>query len=223
VAELAKQVGPIFLTRKPQFNDQIDALTFGVAAGTAYAAFETVVSYSPVFATGQLQTSEGLLTWIIVIVNLMLVKSLIYGTATGIAIATYSGRGEEVDGFTPAYYRSLALAIGANALYWLGVRLLAYVTFGQALSLVWGLVILGALILKLRVMMQSALLEAAVEDAVNNRRHSAATTETGYCPNCEVSLLPDSLFCIACGMSLRATSHAARHHIVEPVTSGGAA
>ncbi len=220
VAEVVKQAGAILLARKPAFDDQIDALTFGVASGTAYAAFETVVSYAPVFASNQLQTTEGLSTWLMVILNLMIVKSLIYGTATGIALATFSGRGEKVDGFTPKYYASFAMAVGANIAYWLGIRLLAYAPFGQALALVWGLVILGFLVIRMRSMLQSSLLEAAVEDAVNHRRHKAATTDGGYCPNCEVGLLPDSMFCIACGMSVRATSKIARRHITEHVAGG---
>lgn len=220
LAEVAKQAGPLLLCRKPAFDDQIDALTFGVAAGTAYAAFETVVSYAPVFALGDIQVDQGITTWIIVVLNLMIVKSLIYGTATALAVATYSGRGETVDGFTPAYWTSLATAIGANALYWLGVRLLAYAPLGQPLALLWGLLILGFLIVRLRVMLQSSLLEAAVEDAVRGHRHKAATSGGGFCPNCEVALLPESLFCIACGMTVRATSVIARRHIREPIGEG---
>ena len=42
--------------RGPQFDDMIDGLTFGVAAGTAYAAFETVVVYSSVFTAQDFRT-----------------------------------------------------------------------------------------------------------------------------------------------------------------------
>ncbi len=56
----------------------------------------------------------------IVVVNVMVVKSLIYGTATGIAVAAFSGKGEGYDGFTPAYFATFGLAVGANIAYWLG-------------------------------------------------------------------------------------------------------
>ncbi len=46
VAEVAKNVFAVLLAARPQFDDMIDGLTFGVAAGTAYAAFETLVVYS---------------------------------------------------------------------------------------------------------------------------------------------------------------------------------
>jgi hypothetical protein len=223
LAEVFKQIGPIFLSRLPRFDDQIDALTFGVAAGTAYAAFETVVAYAPVFGSHQLQTTQGLTAWLVVVLNLMIVKPLIYGTATGIALAAFSGRGEGVDGFTPSYYSSFALAAAANVLYWFGTRLLAYAPFGQTLGLVWGVAILSFLIIRIRVMLQSSLLDAAVEDAANQLRSSRATTDGGYCPNCEVPLLPDAMFCIACGMSVRATSARGRRHVRDHVAAGGVA
>ena len=48
----------------------------------------------------------------VVVVNVMVVKSLIYGTATGIAVASFSGKGEGYDGFTPAYFANFGLAVG---------------------------------------------------------------------------------------------------------------
>jgi hypothetical protein len=220
IAEICKQIGPVLMARRAMFSDQMDALTFGVAAGTTYAAFETVVSYAPVFASGTMQTTDGLVSWLVVVFNLMIVKSLIYGTATGIALAAFSGRGEGIDGFRPAYYAHVALAMGANVVYWLGVRLFSYVAFGQALALVWGLLILGVLIVKIRTMLQSALLDEAIEAAVEGRRPAGATTDSGFCPNCETELLPDSMFCIVCGMSVRATSATGRRHVREAVAGG---
>lgn len=223
LAEVAKQLGPILLVRRPGFDDMIDGLTFGVAAGTAYAAFETIVAFAQVFGARELQTTDNVASWFVVILNLMIVKAVIYGTATGIAMAAFSGRGEGIRGFSPDYYANLAFAIGANVLYWLGIRLLAYAPFGPALGLFWGLVIAAALIIRVRVLLQASLLEVAIEDAAAGRRPAAATTDTGYCPECQVVLLPDALFCINCGTSLRATSTKARQHVTEPLVPGGMA
>ena len=38
VSELLKEVGPLILAGRPAFDDMIDGLTFGVAAGAAFAA-----------------------------------------------------------------------------------------------------------------------------------------------------------------------------------------
>lgn len=217
VAEIVKNVGLVFLAAKPQFDDMIDGLTFGVAAGTAYACFETLVAFSPVFTSGQVRTTEGLAGWLVVVVNLMIVKSLVYGTATGLAGAAYSGRGEGYDGFTPHYFSVFAQAIAANVAYWLGVRVLSYLPFGEALGLLWGIGIAAFLLLRIRSSLQVALLEAAVEDAAEGRRAKGATTQSAWCPECEMQLLPDAAFCIACGESVRATSNIARHHIRDAV------
>ena len=173
VAEVVKNLPGALLARLPQFDDMIDGLTFGVAAGTAYAAFETIVLYRGVFTSETFRTESGLATWIVIVVNLMVVKSLIYGTATGIAVAAFSGKGEGYDGFTTYYLKNFAFAAGVNVAYWLGVRLLAYLPFGQALGLIWGFVILGVLVIRIRVMLQAALLEAAIEDAAKAGRLQA--------------------------------------------------
>jgi hypothetical protein len=223
VAEVAKNLGGVLLAKRPQYDDMIDGLTFGIAAGTAYAAFETIVLYSSVFTSADFRTTDGLASWAVVVVNLMVVKSLIYGTATGIAVAAFSGKGEGYDGFKPSYFAAFGLAVAANVAYWLGVRLLAYVPFGQALGLVWGFVILAVLVMRIRVMMQAALLEAATEDAVrtDGGRSKRATVDESTCPECENLLLDNSNFCMVCGTSVRSTSHQARRGMSTP--SGGAA
>jgi hypothetical protein len=55
------------------------------------------------------------------------VKPLIFGTATGIACAEFSGLGRGFDGFTPRYFRGLAEAVLANIAYQAGTYLFAFV------------------------------------------------------------------------------------------------
>ena len=55
----AKNLFAVLLAARPQFDDMIDGLTFGVAAGTAYAAFETIVVYSSVFTAEEFRTDDG--------------------------------------------------------------------------------------------------------------------------------------------------------------------
>ena len=211
IAEICKNIFAVLLAGRPAFDDMIDGLTFGVAAGTAYAAFETIVSYWSVFTAEEFRTTEGIASWLIVVLNIMVVKSLIYGTATGIAVAYFSGRGEGYDGFKPNYFAGFALAVLANVAYWVGVKLLAHLPFGNALGLLWGLVILGALVVKIRMMMQAALLEAAIEGAARgSSTRRLVTGSSSYCPECETMLLADAAFCISCGTSVRAASRQAR-------------
>ncbi len=220
VAEVVKNLTACMLARLPQFDDMIDALTFGVASGTAYAAAETLVLFAPVFTADEFRTTTGLATWTVVVVNLMVVKTLVYGTATGISVASFSGKGEGCDGFTGRFVRGFAFAAAANIVYWLGIRLLALLPFGQALGLLWGFVVLAVLVVRVRVVMQAALLEAAVEDAATDGAKRSTTGES-FCPECENMVLPDSQFCSVCGASVRATSHQRRQSM--GVGGGGVA
>ena len=212
VAEIAKNIFAVLLASRDAFDDMIDGLTFGVAAGTAYAAFETIVVYSSVFTSQDFRTTSGIASWMVVVLNVMVVKSLIYGTATGIAVAAFSGKGEGYDGFTPAYFANFGLAVVANVAYWLGVRLMAFLPFGNALGLIWGFLILAALIIKIRMMLQAALLEAAIEAAAkgDGSEDKRSTFVETFCPECENMLLPNASFCVACGTSVRASSGQAR-------------
>jgi len=210
IAEVCKNLFAVLLAARPQFDDMIDGLTFGVAAGTAYAAFETIVVFWPVFTAEDFRTTEGVATWLVVVLNIMVVKSLIYGTATGIAVASFSGKGEGYAGFKPSYFAGFGIAVAANVAYWLGVRLLSYLPFGNALGLIWGFVILALLVVKIRMMLQAALLEAAVEDAATGGSTTRLATSAAYCPECENMLLSNSAFCIVCGTAVRSSSHQAR-------------
>jgi len=215
IAELVREVGPVLLVRQPRFDDMIDGFTFGMASGAAYAAFETVITFGVLFTVG-VHSNDALTTWIVLILNLMIVKPVIYGCASGMAVAAFSGRGEGYDGFTFRYVRQLLVAIAVNIAYWLGIRLLAPAPYGSALGLLWGALLAAALLVRTRVVLHAAVLEAAVEDAAQGRRSKWATTDIGYCAECEHALLPDSLFCIVCGSSTRASSITARRDARNP-------
>ena len=219
VSLVVMTVGAAWLARRPQSDDMIDGLTFGVAAGTAYAAAETVVAFWSVISS-QGRITQGIASWVVVVPSLMIVKSLIYGTSAGIVAAAFSGRGEGYAGLKRDFFANLGFAAVVLVAYWLGVRLLAYLEFGSALGLVWGLVVLAVLVARLRSYLQTALLEAAVEDVAEGKRHAGAVGAAGFCPACEMPLLPDSMFCIVCGQSVRAATGDVRRSLREPV--GGA-
>jgi hypothetical protein len=221
IAVIVMNLGQVWLAMRPQFDDMIDGFTFGVAAGAAYAAAETIVAYSSVFS-GQFRTTQGLDTWIPIILSVMIIKSLVYATATGLAIAAFSGKGEGFDGFKPSYFVNLAISFVALVVYWAGIRLFAYADVANWWGVLWGAFILALLVLRARGVLHAALLEAALEDAVSGHRAKAAVTDDGWCPECEMPLLPDALFCVACGQSVRAASGDTRRQL-RTASTGGAA
>jgi hypothetical protein len=203
VGEVIRQVGPVLLARRPEFDDLMDGLTFGVVSGVAYACFDTLVRHWDLLTSGLLAPQPAQFASLVFLEGF--IKPLIMGSATGLAVAEFSGLGKGYDGFTPRYFAAAALAVGANVLYATGVYLLGYVggpSISLALQALWGLVVLAVLILRLRTVLHTGLLEGALEAAA--RDGEAPGTEMGFCGRCEMPLLPDSAFCTACGVSTRA-------------------
>ena len=109
VGEAIRQVGPVLLASRPEFDDLMDGLTFGVVSGVAYSCFDTIVRHWDLMTGGLQGQDPGL--WVSLIFLEGFVKPLIIGTATGIACAEFSGLGHGYDGFTPRYFRGLAEAV----------------------------------------------------------------------------------------------------------------
>jgi RsiW-degrading membrane proteinase PrsW (M82 family) len=212
VGEVLKQVGPLVLASRPQFDDMIDGLTFGVAAGAAFAAAETIVVNRGLFGSFGQVDSPNAGFWVSLILSAAVVKPIVYGAATGIAVASYSGLGAGYDGFKPGYFRGLAEALIANIVFQGGLFFAARLegTTGAVVGLVWGALIAAALVVRLRYLLHFAVLEAALEAASTGTGMKDSAKGTAYCPSCEMPLLPDAHFCVACGTSVRAGSKVTR-------------
>lgn len=211
VATIAMTVGPSLVTRIPGLDDMIDGFTFGVAAGTAYAAAETIVAYLPALSGGRSTSTVG--TWIPVILNLMIIKSVLYGAGAGIIVASFSGPRRGVAGFTNRHASAVGLVASVNVVYWVGVHLLGHVQGGRWLALVLGGVLAAFLLLRSRLTLHGALLEAALEDVRGQEVHPFAAIEGAACPECGMPLLAGALFCVICGQSVRASSGSSRRKV----------
>ncbi|QNE22327.1 PrsW family intramembrane metalloprotease [Kribbella qitaiheensis] len=219
VSELVRQIGPLYLASRPRYDDLMDGFTFGVVAGVGYACFETLVLHWSWISGGFAGPGSSAGTWISIVVLQGFVKPLIYGSATGLAAAEFSGLGEKYDGFTPRWVVGLAQAMVVNALFQGGVYLLGFVgghgsTIGAILGVVWGVVLLGALIILVRTVLHKGLLEAALESAARGGSNHASG-ELAFCSRCEMPLLPHSDFCSACGNSVRSVPKAERGVAVQ--------
>ena len=219
VGEAIRQVGPIVLASRPEFDDLMDGLTFGVVSGVAYACFDTIVRHWDLLTSGLQAQDPGL--WVSLIFLEGFVKPLIFGTATGIACAEFSGLGRGYDGFTPRYFRGLAEAVLANIAYQAGTYLFAFVgstTLSVLLSIGWGLIILAILILRIRNVLHVGLMEAALERTARTRG-VGEEGELEFCGQCEMPLLEHAAFCNACGTAVRVQAKA--HKVPVPVAAGG--
>ncbi|MBU3977620.1 MAG: zinc ribbon domain-containing protein [Actinobacteria bacterium] len=224
VGELIRQVGPLVLASRPAFDDLMDGLTFGVISGVAYASFDTLVRHWDLLTGGMVVGQPTQLASLVFLEGF--VKPLVMGTATGLAVAEFSGLGKGYDGFTGRYFGGLLLAIVANILFSGGVYLLGFVgtpSLSLVLQVLWGLLVLGLLILRLRTVLQTALLEGALE-AASRAEDAEQGDALGFCPRCEMPLLPGAAFCSACGQSARGRSKvsAGSSAVEAPPKSGGA-
>ena len=83
------------------------------------------------------------------------------------------------------------------------------------LSLLWGLLILGILILRIRNVLHVGLMEAALERSAR----TSAVGEEGelqFCAQCEMPLLEHAAFCNACGTAVRVQTKPHRAHPWRP-------
>jgi len=204
VAHVLIQLGPVYLASRPRFDDLMDGLTFGIVSGVAYSTFDTLVRHGAALFGGFVADSDPG-TWVALVFLEGMVKPLLYGTAAGIAAAEFSGLGRGYDGFTGRYARGLAEAIFATIVYQSGAYLLSYLPGfqGVALTLLLGLAILAVLILRVRVVLHTALIEAALESAARGDAAIGADGSLAFCTSCEMPLLGGAAFCNACGTAQR--------------------
>lgn len=215
VGELIRQIGPVILASRPQFDDLMDGLTFGIVSGVAFATADTLVRHWALIEGGFNAPGDGWSTWTTLLLLEGFVKPLVIGTATGIACAEFSGLGRGYDGFTKRYAIAVAEAILWNVLYFGGMYLLGLLRPGWLsvlLSLVWGLLLLGGLLLRVRTVLQTGLLEAALENAARFHSDSGVGPdgELQFCAACEMPLMAGAAFCGACGAAVSAST--AGHH-----------
>lgn len=211
IGEAIRQVGPLVLASRPQFDDLMDGLTFGVISGVSYATFDTLVRHWDLLTGGLQAADPGV--WVPLMFLEGFVKPLLMGTATGIACAEFSGLGRGYDGFTPRYFRGLAEAVVANIAYQGGIYLFSFLgnlALSISLNVVWGVLILAILILRVRTVLHAGLMEAALERTAREGG-VGEEGELGFCARCEMPLLEHAAFCNACGTAVRVQPKA--HHV----------
>jgi hypothetical protein len=229
VGELLRQFGPLLLIRRPAFDDLIDAVTFGVASGAAYATAETIVLNRQLFNGPADLGHNDVVTWWIMLINTGLLKPVLFGSASALALSRFSGIGRGHAGLTPKYLRGLLEAILLVGLFELGLYTSDRVggQQGVLLALGVGLLLSGYAILRIRWVLHAALLEAALEAAQSSDGAQHASSGEGWCGHCDMPLIEGATFCSVCGTSTRAVPKLRRDFnsdpgaaLVEPVQGG---
>ena len=201
------QLGPLWLVARRGFYDLIDGLTFGVAAGAAFAMVETFVLANELIfgGPGRIESPDAAL-WVSLIVIVGLVKPLVYASAVGIAVASFSGLGERCDGFTGQYARGALEALASLVAFRVGLYLTGQLggTLAVLLGLLWGLIVAAWLLLRVRALLQTALLESALRAEASGTVPVTAAHGVAFCGECDMPLVDSASFCVVCGVSVRA-------------------
>ncbi|MCL1838854.1 MAG: zinc ribbon domain-containing protein [Propionibacteriaceae bacterium] len=206
VGEIIRQLGPVLLASRPKFDDLMDGVTFGITSGLAYAAGDTLIRQWDLLTGGLASAEPG--QWAPLILLEGLIKPLIIGTASGLAAAEFAGLGKGYDGFSPRYFVAVGIAVGANAVYALGIYLLGFVgtpMLAIFLQIIFGAIILGLLILRIRAVLQLGLMEGALTTAACSEFFGGVSkADMKVCSKCEMPLMPAANFCNACGTQTEA-------------------
>ena len=108
VSEMLKQVGPLLLASPPAVRRHDRRAHLRCRRGRRFAAAETIVVNRGAVQQLRLRsTRPNAGFWVSLILSAAIVKPIVYGAATGIAVASFSGLGAGYDGFKPGYLRGL--------------------------------------------------------------------------------------------------------------------
>jgi hypothetical protein len=187
-------VGPLSLLRYRRFNDVLDGVTFGAAAGAAFAAAE-VITYSFSILSGGLRPAGDVLQWL----GRLLTIAVAIPVLEMAAIAAVSGA-FWLRFRAPVRDRDALGVLGnpAVAIVFGGILIVVGFVLQPLISTWWWLLCLAALdviaLLWLRRVIHLGLLEEALEEPI---------VGPITCANCGETT-PRHAFCTSCGISLQA-------------------
>jgi hypothetical protein len=213
-AVVLAQVGPVLLARQDDYDDLIDAMTFGIASGATFAAVESLSVFWSLVSTGAWRQDDvDTLYWTTQVVVAGILKPLVVGSLIGICLAAFAGIGEGPGRFSPQHTRTTVAAVVGLFVYLAVNDVIAQVTDGvtqTVSSVLWSAVVAAYLLTRVRMTLHTALIEAATEAAARDHIPKGSNRGIGFCPACRMPLLDGANFCTACGTATRAATKSAR-------------
>ncbi|HET8909243.1 MAG TPA: PrsW family glutamic-type intramembrane protease [Ktedonobacterales bacterium] len=202
IAQVLMLVGPValYITRR-QFDDVLDGLAFGAAAGLGFSATQSIANAWYIIS-GSFQQSGSISAWVLPTVKIALLIPLLDACTTGlICAALWLRRDRQPEERTRGAITNLAAAIVIGLLGQILPALLSALWGGPWLDLLW----YGAAVLILLLLVRTLLHIGLIDKA---RPLRAGDTE--QCPQCYHPLKGTESFCPYCGLALRAIPRRAR-------------
>jgi RsiW-degrading membrane proteinase PrsW (M82 family) len=196
----------LVLRGRAEFGHSIDGVVFGVAAGLGFGAAETAIHYSSVITRLPVRSEPGL--WILPLLSVAILLPLLHGTAAGLIAGAVWRLGRKP--LPRLAVGAILAAVVGHVAFTLGTQLIIASSLHGVFVLVWQAIIVVALLIAIRLLLNAALHEEAVEEGL------ARTA----CTNCGASVLAAG-FCPECGVAMTATAHVTNVD-ATPATSGAA-
>ena len=206
IAEIAKPIPALLLRGRRDLSETVDGLVIGVAAGLGFSAAATVVRFAQVLTSSSINTAVA--GWVYPLISIAIFAPLMAGSTTGlITAALWRRRAHGRVGRLELGVVVLALVMAVA--FVLVDRLLVGYGLPRLLSVGWQILCVGVVIVYLRIVLHTALLEEAGNVGF------AYTT----CPNCRADIIAAG-FCPSCGMALSAVPASVREARTETLPDG---
>jgi RsiW-degrading membrane proteinase PrsW (M82 family) len=195
-------VGPLVLyIARRQFDDVLDGLAFGAAAGLGFSATQSI-AYAWYLVTGQFVHTGSASAWVLPTVRIALFIPLLDAATTGlICAALWLRRDRQPEERTRGAVTNLAAAIVIALLGQVVPAVGSALWGGPILDLLW----YGGAVVILLLLVRSLLHIGLIDKARPLR-----SGDSQQCPQCYHQLHGNESFCPNCGLALRATSRRAR-------------
>ncbi|HET9980025.1 MAG TPA: PrsW family glutamic-type intramembrane protease [Ktedonobacterales bacterium] len=204
IAQILMLIGPLTLyIARRQFDDVLDGLAFGTAAGLGFSATQSI-AYAWYLINGPFMQRGSISAWVLPSVKIALFIPLLDAATTGlICAALWLRRDRQPESRTRGAVTNLAAAIVIGLLGQIIPALGSALWGGPILDLLWYGVPVIILLLLVRTLLHIGLIDKA---------QPLRSGGVEQCPQCHHPLRGAEAFCPYCGLALRATPHRVRGH-----------
>jgi hypothetical protein len=211
VAQALMLVGPLVLyVLRPRFDHLLDGLVFGAASGLGFAAAQSII-YSWLLLQGPFVQNGLAVSWVLPVLRIALFVPILDAATTALICgAIWLNRDRRLTRRNPSSIITPPLAALAGVLGQIVPSLGFNLLGGQIFALIWYGAAAAVLLILLRVLVHSGLLE---------RKLPRNPEAPALCPHCGRPVPPEAAFCPHCGFALGGRTSEGRP--TEPLAEEG--
>ncbi len=157
IQEALKPIPALLLRNHAAFNETVDGLAFGVAAGLGFALAQTLINFSGAITSLDVRTDPAI--WIYPLISIAIIQPLLHGSTTGaITAGLWAMRSRPARGLPR---EAIVVAVVAHIAFSFGTQLVIGAGLGQPGWVLWQAIVVGGLLVYIRTLLHRLLEEAA--------------------------------------------------------------